>query len=386
MLHGQYSDWLNNTIVNRTIIPYCKTWNQNIAAQMQDRLPREVRDMIYQHLWHYDPDRTSPHLMARQHVKQHYTFTCLYCSPDTIAMFPCLLDIAQFMFRAEHDNLSQLFDQSALPHYMSPDYVGVLTAHEIGVSFYKSLNEENLLQCQSSRIESVLKDDPFHLSLPTMELIRNLTVHCNIDRYRTPPPKHQLSSKCRHSLSETELVYSELLWEDFCSLLDIKNKKGFKLHVIIYQRYIRLNVLEKAIEAIQSVLKSLTQDGCSLTVTWTYRGHWKDAEGPPCHQLVSCDITHALGASNDPLLDDPDWKWDVCEVLDEAEGLILPGHAKFDVEPVNISKTSSRNAINRFVHSMYDPDEMYVGSGSNADSDAIYDSEFTLSDDDDEEL
>jgi hypothetical protein len=35
---------------------------------------------------------------------------------------------------------------------------------------------------------------------------------------------------------------------------------------------------------------------------------------------------------------------------------------------------------------MYDPDEMYVGSGSNADSDAIYDSEFTLSDDDDEEL
>ncbi|XP_014550838.1 hypothetical protein COCVIDRAFT_31530 [Bipolaris victoriae FI3] len=359
MLHGQYSDWLNDTIVNRTIIPYCKIWNQNLAAQMQDRLPREIRDMIYQHLWHYDPDRTSPHLLARQHVKQHYTFTCPYCPPDTIAMFPRLIDIAQCMFRAEDGDLSQLFDHSALPHYLSPDYVGDLTAHEIGVSFYKSLNEEDLLQCQSSRIELVLQNDAFHLGLPTIELIRSLTVHCNIDRYRTPPQQHALSSKCRHTLSETALVRSGLLFDDFCSLLDIKNKKDFKLHVIMHQCYIRLNVLEEAIEALRSVLESFLRDGSFLTVTWTYRGHWDNAMGPPCHQLVSCEITHALDASNDPLLDDPEWKLDLYEVLDQAEDIIMPEHAKFDVEPANVSKTSNRSAINRFVHNMYDLSEIH---------------------------
>ncbi|EMD95190.1 hypothetical protein COCC4DRAFT_27172 [Bipolaris maydis ATCC 48331] len=401
MLHGQYSDWLNGTIVSRTIIPYCKTWNQNLAAQLQDRLPREVRDMIYKHLWHYDPDRTSPHLMARQHVKQHYTFTCPYCPPDTIAMFPRLLDIAQSMYRAEDGDLKQMFDQSTLPHYLSPDYVGVLTAHEIGVSFYQSLNEENLLQCQSSRIGSVLQNDSFHLGLPTMELIRSLTVHCNVDRYRTPPPNHSLSSKCRHSLNETALVRSDLLIKDFCSLLEIKKKKGFNLHIIMYQRYIRLNVLEEAIEVLQPMLKSLVQDGSSLTMSWTYRGHWDNLMGPPCYQLVSCDITSALEAPNDPLLDDPEWKWDLYEVLDQAEDIILPEHAKFEVEPVNNLKASNRSAINRFMHNMYDLSEMHnlismnvitplgtdVPSESEADSDASDGCKFGLCDhDDDEEL
>lgn len=317
MLDGQHRDWLSNTIDDRIIIPYSKAWNQDFAVQMQTRLPREIRDMVYKHLWYFDADRTSPHLMARLHVMQHYTFTCPYCTPDTVAMFPALIDIVQSLRRVRREELGEMFDTCCLPHYLSSDYVGVLTAHEVGVSFYSSLCTENILQCQSNRIQSVLKQDPLHLGLFSMDLITSLTVHCKIDLYRTPPPDHKLSSKCDHSLDEAAQIRGDLLKRDFDTLLDIKKKKGFKLHIIMYQRNIRLTVLEEAMDTLKAVFRNFQENEAFLKVTWTYRGHWKDALGPPCHQIITCDITPELEAPQDPFWG-PAWEEDLLEVLEEV--------------------------------------------------------------------
>ncbi|USP75008.1 hypothetical protein yc1106_02282 [Curvularia clavata] len=267
MLLGQYRDWVDTTLNHGTIIPYCKAWNQNFATQLQNRFPREIRNMVYKHLWYFDPDRTSAHLQRRLHVLQHYTFTCMFCTPDTMAIFPRLIDIAQCLVQVDHEKLREFFDRSLLPHYLSPEYVGFLTAHEVGVSFYLSICTEDLLHCQSHRISPVLQDDALHLGLPKMDLVTSLTVHCKVDRYRTPPPDHKLSAKCKHSLSETTLVRKDALKQDFSALLDIKKKQGFKLHVIMHQRNIRLTVLEEAMEALEELFHSFQQNGASLRVT-----------------------------------------------------------------------------------------------------------------------
>lgn len=316
MLHGQYEDWLNNTVLTRTIIPYCKAWNQDFARQMQTRLSREIRDMVYGYLWYFHPDRTSPHQMGRLHLRQHYTFTCADDMPDTIENFPLLLDITQSLFHVNDGNLKVFFDNGLVPHYLSSDYIGALTAHEVGVSLYHHLNKADLLQCESHHIKSMFEKDDFHVGLPMMDLIRSLTIHCKVDRYRTPPPDHKLSPKCNHSLSETAQICRERLRQDFSVLTDIKTNSAFKLHIILYQRNIRLSVLEEAVDTLGTIFQKFQQDRASLRVTWTYRGHWQNARGPPCHKLVNCDITDYLGEPNGPL--GAAWMFDLIDVLDEV--------------------------------------------------------------------
>jgi hypothetical protein len=59
---------------------------------------------------------------------------------------------------------------------------------------------------------------------------------------------------------------------EFGALLDIKKKQDFKLHIILYQRSIRMEVLAEVIEALASVVQHLKQHGACVTVSWTYRG------------------------------------------------------------------------------------------------------------------
>jgi hypothetical protein len=55
-------------------------------------------------------------------------------------------------------------------------------------------------------------------------------------------------------------------------LLDIKKKRDFKLHVIIYQRSIRMEVISEVIEAVAGVVRHLQRYDACVTVSWIYRG------------------------------------------------------------------------------------------------------------------
>lgn len=105
-----------------------------------------------------------------------------------------------------------------------------------------------------------------------MDLIRNLTVHCKIYRYRILPPGHARAVSCQHTVFETGQVSKASLKDDFSALLDIKKKRDFKLHVIIYQRSIRMEVISEVIEAVAGVVRHLQRYDACVTVSWIYRG------------------------------------------------------------------------------------------------------------------
>ena len=292
MLHGQYNDWLNDLVLHRTVIPYSRAWNRAFTAQMHSRLPREVRDMVYGYLWYFDPKRTPLHDVGTRRLRQHHDFQCAPGATDAIQIHGLLLDLAQNLYRGNSHSITEICDKSALPHYISPAYVGLEMAKEIGMSFYYTVNLAGLLQCGAESIRSVLNKDCFDLGLLTIDLIRTLTVHCKMDRYRAPPPCRKPAITCQHTASEIGHVRKSALEMDFGAFFDIKNKQDFKLHIILYQRSIRMEVLAEVIEALASVVQHLKQHGACVTVSWTYRGRWEKYNRPPPRRgLVDRDIT-----------------------------------------------------------------------------------------------
>lgn len=292
MLHGQYNDWLNDLVLHRTVIPYSRAWNRALTAQMHSRLPREVRDMIYGYLWYFDPKRTSLHDVGTRRLRQYHDFQCSPGATDVIQIHGLLLDLAQNLYRGSSHNSTELCDKSALPHHISPAHVGLEMAKEIGISFYHTVNLAGLLQCGAESIRSVMNKDCFDLGLLTTDLIRTLTVHCKMDRYRAPRPCCKPAITCQHTASEIGHVRKSALEMDFGAFFDIKDKQDFKLHIILYQRSIRMEVLAEVIEALASVVQHLKQHGACVTVSWTYRGRWeKYNRQPPRRGLVDRDIT-----------------------------------------------------------------------------------------------
>ncbi|KAL1793923.1 hypothetical protein ACET3X_007344 [Alternaria dauci] len=270
---------------------------------MHARLSREIRDMVYGYLWYFDPERMPHHDVGTQHLRQHHDFTCSPGTTDAIQTHVLLLDLVQNLHWGSSHDITELCDNSALPHYISPAYVGLETAQEVAMSFYCALDLAGLLQCGSKSIRSVLNRDRFDLALPTIDLIRTLTVHCQIDRYRTPPPYCTLpyctvppnlrrKSACQHTVSEIGHVRKAALEADFGALLDVKKKQDFKLHIILDQQHIRMEVIAEVIEALAGIVQPLQQHGACVTVSWTYRGHWGMYNGlPPRQSLVDRDVT-----------------------------------------------------------------------------------------------
>ncbi|EAT89560.1 hypothetical protein SNOG_02829 [Parastagonospora nodorum SN15] len=44
--------WLNtlHSVYDRSIVPYCRSWNLQFAEELQARLPVEIRNLVYQYL------------------------------------------------------------------------------------------------------------------------------------------------------------------------------------------------------------------------------------------------------------------------------------------------------------------------------------------------
>jgi hypothetical protein len=64
------------------------------------------------------------------------------------------------------------------------------------------------------------------------------------------------------------------LEEEFGNLLAIEDKQGFKLHIHLRQRHIRLEVVAEVMEAIRGVRQAFIAGGGKVDVIWTYRSNW----------------------------------------------------------------------------------------------------------------
>jgi hypothetical protein len=112
--------------------------------------------MVYGYLWYFDPKRMSLHDVGIRYLRQHHDFDCPPGATDDIKKYPLLLDLAQDISSLNAKwNITDLCDDSALPHYLSPTYVGLKMAYEVGESFCHALNLAGLLQCSVHSIRYV---------------------------------------------------------------------------------------------------------------------------------------------------------------------------------------------------------------------------------------
>jgi hypothetical protein len=115
---GQYNNWLTRKFLipnhenlakadrvhKNTIIPYSKAWSLSFADQLRTRLPRELRDMVYNWLW----DEEAKDKYWDQLNKAVY-------NPKPCGHTPCDCEISPY---------------KNFPHFLQPAYMGQTTALE----------------------------------------------------------------------------------------------------------------------------------------------------------------------------------------------------------------------------------------------------------------
>ncbi|KAF2822874.1 hypothetical protein CC86DRAFT_409650 [Ophiobolus disseminans] len=241
---GQHNQWLPG-VYERSILPYLKAWNLKFTEDMQTRLPRELRDMIYDSLW----DR------------------------ETRLAASLLNDMARGAYSQDEDTLLYLYDYHHLPHFLSLQYVGPKIALEVAEALYKSYVGAGFILWSPSWIHRVLTTDCFYVGLTPKDILRDLSIHCKIDSYRTPRVQHAMTKNCRHTAVDKAYIDRKLLKKEFNELLSIKNNSNFKLHILLLQRYIRINVIAEVVNVLREVRAAFIAEGAEVNIVWTYRGN-----------------------------------------------------------------------------------------------------------------
>ncbi|KAL5120827.1 hypothetical protein ACEQ8H_001308 [Pleosporales sp. CAS-2024a] len=235
--NGQNNDWLRG-IRQNSIMPYCRAWNRQVGEKMQARFPVELRTMVYTYLW----DR------------------------GTILAFPDLSKVAGGSKRLEN---------ARLPHFVNAEFMGLPTAREtirvlydamyaIGMSVVVRLPEQ---------LMAAVSKDVFQVGLDPREQLRSLHIRLKLDRLRKPrqmTPPLPINHEQTNYIRETELK----AW--LKTLLGVKHRKNFDLHITLYQRNIRIAVIEEVLTALTSIRKSIISQGGNVDIGWIYRGEWKD--------------------------------------------------------------------------------------------------------------
>ncbi|KAH7091673.1 hypothetical protein FB567DRAFT_617337 [Paraphoma chrysanthemicola] len=330
LLHGQYNEYLHDAY-EHSIVPFAKAWNLKFAVEMQARLPRELRDMIYTFFWD-----------SHSFDSDFYT-TEVACGND---------------YRNEH-HLLHCVDCHHMAHVLSPVYMGSETALEMVQTLYKSFNEDGLTVWSPASIHRAISTDCFHVGFAVAKTtIRKLSIHCKLDLYRTPPQRHELTDKCNHTAADLSFIKGQVLEQQFKNLLAIEDKRDFDLHILIIQRNIRLDALAEAIEALREVRKTFTEASGKVDVVWTYRGNWVEGEPPSDIDLLVLPINGFFDKGRN------EWGPEMKQFLRMYDDVIVPKHDRLHDDHLF---AKSRD-INGRVHSMWGLNEDEYSTGDEESS------------------
>jgi hypothetical protein len=214
---------------------------------MQAHLPIEVRDLIYHHLW----DKT------------------------TIAFFPDLSMVASGTSCVDEVCVcTSPHEPPALPHFVKLDFVGKITAREIVRALYQAFHftKTHLTVRLPIHLKHAVTKDVFQVGLVASSHLRSLVLRIKLDwlrksRFRGEPTKILPAHK----------VYTEkdMLKEWLKPLLYIQCKANFELQVNLFQRNIRVAVIEEVLEALTDVRQALQNRHARVKIDWVYRGYWR---------------------------------------------------------------------------------------------------------------
>ncbi|KAF2822875.1 hypothetical protein CC86DRAFT_409651 [Ophiobolus disseminans] len=308
---GQHKDWVGRQapapfVHDHSIIPYCQAWNVRLAEEMQACLPVEMRNLVYYYLW----------------------------DKATIIAYPDLMRVA---------GGTRCVDECAtlaLPHFVKLDFMGMTTARETVRALYDAfhLRGEHVLVRHPKHIETAVTKDVFGVGLDPGLHLKSLTVRIKLDKLRTARTPHILTKICRHTQSDKIYTQKDELKEWLKALLYIRHKAEFELRIDLFQRDVRLTVIEEVLIALMEILQAFETWNASVATKGFLDSDAEDV-------IKDVDDYYASPQGT--------WKMNIRQYLVQAldADLILDRHVHFFNEPSQ--HVSDRN----FIHGMWDESE-----------------------------
>jgi hypothetical protein len=236
---------------------------------MRDRLPQELRDMVYRYLWE---DKN-----MQWTVGANLEFKDL----ERIIRNPC-----------STERHCQCLETASLPRILQTAYVGAETLVEVVEAMYKCDSQPMRTSYNIVDVPDLVEGDGFHLGISPASLLRRLEIWFDVE-------------KCYER--DEELFTSDFdqdeLKLDLEPLLSITNKARFDLTIRMRQRYIRLDVIQEYLDAISPICQTFSAEEAKLDITFVYRG--REHRKGPVRYPIKYDL---LGAALDP---EQDWKADM---------------------------------------------------------------------------
>ena len=128
--------------------------------------------------------------------------------------------------------LDDPFELKFLPHYLSSDFMGRITAYEFAERYYSNSWVQSLrLSPKTSDLAHSVRGDPFHIGFSPASVLGEVRVLCKVDTYRHRRAEYKRPRSraertegrgCREHLKQDQLK------TDFECLLDIVHKENFE--------------------------------------------------------------------------------------------------------------------------------------------------------------
>ncbi|KAI4923412.1 hypothetical protein J4E85_008450 [Alternaria conjuncta] len=204
---------------------------------MQARLPRELRDLIYDYIWDED----------------FLGLTSGYMSPAAGS--------STYLWLKPH--LRPRGGHSTKPIVINPGYVDLDTAREALEAYYRvsAYRKDAFLVRSPERIRSLLHDDVFNLGVLPTEHLRAMDLHLTQEQFQWDTPAK---------------INEAMLSEAFAQLTKgIRRKKDFKLRIMITQTEIRLKQWDLLFGILVPFCHAFQAEGAQVSVSWGYtRSNW----------------------------------------------------------------------------------------------------------------
>lgn len=235
-----------------------------LTTRMHARLPRELRDMIYNHIW--TPD----------YIRLHSTYLIL--------------------------NLhGPVREKDKGPHVMDARFMSDAVAPEVVEALYRMENMPIApFQAHNPfQVERAVMGYNFRLSFDPAKHLRKLNVELDLDDLMWGPHEEYDYGKM-----EMDSIRSKIR-----TLLMVERKEGFKLSFRLKQRRVRLNDWPLWLDLLKPIMDAFENAGGQVVVAWTYdRGR---VEHRVSRSLTS--LVRKYGTSDW----DPNWRNVWAAILDE---------------------------------------------------------------------
>jgi hypothetical protein len=239
-----------------------QAWNLAFTPKLL-RLPRELRDMVYDQIWtrHYILE-TSRSMVGRLQggsiVPLLFVVDTQYIDPEVA------LEIVEAYYRRA-------------PRYILPFHAITL-----------------------DDIERLVSMDLFGVGLNPATILRELKISFDVDNLNLP----------FNIQVDVEQITEALSW-----LFKIVKKKGFKLTIELVQRRIRLSLWEEYFMMLKPVLQVFEKEGATVNIMWRYQNF----SYPP--DRIFIELNDLIRASGPDWKRNPEWMKDMTERLERYEDI-----------------------------------------------------------------